>query len=72
MNKCHVDINVSVCDLTYDISWCVILTYAEINCSYFSHLLEKTTDGILKAAKLGDLNMVSGTIKTIYISVYMF
>jgi hypothetical protein len=37
----------------------VMLTYAEINSSYFSHLLEKTTDGILKAAKLGDLKMVS-------------
>ncbi|XP_021928119.1 eye-specific diacylglycerol kinase [Zootermopsis nevadensis] len=28
------------------------------NVNYLSHLLEKTTDGILKAAKLGDLNML--------------
>ena len=48
-------------DFAYDISWCVIvLTYVEINCFYFSQLLEKTSDGILKAAKLGDLKTVSG------------
>ena len=43
----------------------------EINCFYFSHLLEKTSDGILKAAKLGDLKMVSGIVKIVYVSVYI-
>jgi len=43
----------------------------EINCFYFSHLLEKTSDGILKAAKLGDLKTVSGDVKIVYVSVYL-
>jgi len=40
-----------------------VLTYVGINCFYCSHLLEKTSDGILKAAKLGDLKMVSGIVE---------
>jgi hypothetical protein len=58
-------------DFAHDIFWYVIvLTYVEINCFYFSHLLEKTSDGILKAAKLGDLKMVSGIVKIVYVSIY--
>lgn len=58
-------------DFACDISWCVIvLTYVEINCFYFSHLLEKTSDGILKAAKLGDLKTVSGIVNIFYVIVY--
>ena len=57
-------------DFAYDISWYVIvLTDVEINCFYFSHLLEKTSDAILKAAKLGDLKTVSGIVKIVYVTV---
>jgi len=48
----------------------IVLTYVGINCFYFSHLLEKTSDGILKAAKLGDLKTVSGIVKIVYVIVY--
>ena len=43
-----------------------------INCFYFSNLLEKTSDGILKAAKLGDLKTVSGIVKFVYVIVYFY
>jgi hypothetical protein len=59
-------------DFAYDISWYeIVLTYEEMNCFYFSHLLEKTSDGILTAAKLGDLKMVSGIMKIKYVTVYL-
>jgi len=32
--------------------------------------LEKTSDGILKAAKLGDLKTVSGIVRIVYVIVY--